>query len=432
MHDRRSISGCLAGFELPKEPMPVGNALRGVPKRWEQHRGCSLQHDLSVEITLRGVPKPLKRELCRGLHSCRGYFSVAALGILLWCPYFQQYTVYAGETSTPAPAGNSGPADGVIARLVEQLDASRFADRQRASDKLAALGKSAIPALAKAAVGDSIEVTVRAIELLHGSLDSADQPTSDAARRALETVAKSDHAAAARRAQELLRVNGQQRHTRLQAGNGIFPGGVLRLNMPGLGQRRSVWNINGVKETEVVENDRKIAIHDDPRKGIRIEVTTKECGKDVTKKYEAKNAGDLKKNQPEGHRIYEQYGQENRGGMGIFQFQIPGGVPGGAVPAPPAFPALPLIPQGNPPAQPLVPEEISVRRVTMRLQNAAAYLKQLSPETLDKVSVAAKEELKKELGEIQQQAAQLQRRLQAKAETPEKPPQSVPAKALTR
>lgn len=68
----------------------------------------------------------------------------------------------------------------------------------------------------------------------------------------------------------------------------------------------------------------------------------------------------------------------------------------------------------------------------MRLQNAAAYLKQLSPETLDKVSVAAKEELKKELGEIQQQAAQLQRRLQAKAETPEKPPQSVPAKALTR
>ncbi len=58
---------------------------------------------------------------------------------------------------------------------------------------------------------------------------------------------------------------------------------------------------NGVKETEVEENDQKIKIHDDPKQGISVEITKEEKdGKDVTEKFEAKNAEELKKEAPRG------------------------------------------------------------------------------------------------------------------------------------
>ena len=62
-------------------------------------------------------------------------------------------------------------------------------------------------------------------------------------------------------------------------------------------------NINGVKKIVANENGRKIQINDDPNQGIVVTVT--ENGK--AKKYEAKNADELKKKHPDGYKIYEKY-----------------------------------------------------------------------------------------------------------------------------
>ena len=126
------------------------------------------------------------------------------------------------------------PSAEELAKLVAQLDAPRFADRQAATEKLAAVGKPAIGALAKAAVGDSPEVTGRAIGLLAKLLESSDQATKAAARTALETIAKSDRPAASSRAQELLKPQPEQ-----------MPGGmrgqfapIIRIGVGGGGVRQ--------------------------------------------------------------------------------------------------------------------------------------------------------------------------------------------------
>src|SRR2546426_468022 len=77
----------------------------------------------------------------------------------------------------------------------------------------------------------------------------------------------------------------------VQAGGVAGPGGFKRMHMK---------NVNGVKEIEVDDNGKKVKIVDDPNNGIKVEVTEKNKeGKEETKKYEAKNADELKKNHPE-------------------------------------------------------------------------------------------------------------------------------------
>jgi len=124
--------------------------------------------------------------------------TLSVVAIVSRCPV----ALSEGPTNRPgisAEAGRRGPAvtsaqkppsAEELAKLVAQLDAPRFADRQAASEKLAAIGKPAIGALAKVAVGDSPEVTSRAIGLLASLLESSDQPTKAAARTALETIAR--------------------------------------------------------------------------------------------------------------------------------------------------------------------------------------------------------------------------------------------------
>ena len=96
--------------------------------------------------------------------------------------------------------------------------------------------------------------------------------------------------------------------------------------------------VNGVKEIEVEEGGKKVKITDDPQQGIKIEVTSKENGKEVTKKYEAKDAKELEKKQPEGYKLYKEHAVDQNvgGGGGILQFQFnAGGIQlAPAVPAP--------------------------------------------------------------------------------------------------
>lgn len=296
------------------------------------------------------------------------------------------------------------PADTAeIAALVEQLDSDSFAERQAASGKLSRIGQPAIASLAKAAVGDSLEVTARAIDILRTMLKSDDEPTQKAARAALEELAKGEQTAAAGRAaralkspEELLPPAGM-----LPPGVQIMPGAAIQIAVAGVGARKvSVRTVNGVKTIEAEEGDQKIKIVDDPNQGIKMEVASKKDGKDVTETYEAKNAEELKKKHPEAYKIYGKYDQ--MGGMGAIavQMQIGGNMQPVQVPMP------------IPPADPI---------------QAAAKTLEAWGNTLDLMATdraiqrAAKEsnaELKKTAGALKEKLEKLEKRLQDAIEKP--------------
>ncbi len=330
-----------------------------------------------------------------------------------------------GQVWADDPAAS--PSD-LVARLVEQLDAPRFADREAASEKLAALGRTTIPALSKAAASESAEASARAIDLLRKLLESIDPSTGDAAKIALEALAKNDRQTLAHRAQEVLRAKQEEQRRMIlpQARNGFFPGGAIQIGVPGGARTISMRNVNGVKEVDVDETGRKIKIHDDPQKGIRIEVTSKKNGKDVTEKYEAKDAEELKKKHPEGHKIYELYGK-NQGGLGGIQLQIQGGA--GPMFRMPVLPGNFPIPQVQPfPGNPFPAnlEEHQVRTAALLLKNAGMQLDRLRQEQWKQVPETAREELKKQLAAMKRQMADLEQRLPVKDVAPAKTPQTPP------
>ena len=105
----------------------------------------------------------------------------------------------------------------------------------------------------------------------------------------------------------------------------IINGGMLQIGGNGGAAMKtlSVTNNNGVREIKATEGDKSVKIEDDPAKGIKIESTEKVNGKEVTKKYEAKDVRELKKKQPEGYKIYKEYGEQQANG-GAVQLQIGG------------------------------------------------------------------------------------------------------------
>jgi hypothetical protein len=354
---------------------------------------------------------------------CKRYLPLLAVAVLLaW------NTARAAEEPAKEPANKAeaaSPAD--IDKLIEQLDADRFADRQAASQKLALQGKAAIPALAKAAVGESLEVTTRAIDLLRKFHENSDAATKDAAKAALETIAKSDRTSAARRAQEVLKPKADPNtpDNNMVPGGGIIIGGggaIIQGNIQVGGaavKKMSVKNANGVREIDVEEGDKKVKIHDDPKNGIKIEVTTKKDGKDVTDKYEAKDAEELKKKHPEGYKVYEEYGKNAGGAGGAIQIQIGGG---NIIPAVPGVP----VPAG--------PRIINAGRndvilATSILRSAISRLERLAKqEGLKDATKESKEELKKQMGEVKRVIADLEKQLQD-AEKPAEKATDKPAAA---
>jgi len=242
---------------------------------------------------------------------------VLALGASLSALAAQDKAAEKADQKAAAPSAEE------IAALVKQLDSDKFAERQAASDKLSQIGKPAIGAVAEAAAGDSLEATVRAIDILKKMLDSSDKPTQEEAKGAMEKIAKSDRPAAARRAEDALKdfqAKQQQQAPR-------FAPGAIQIAVAAGGARRvSVRNVNGVKTIEADEGNRKVKIVDDPNQGIKMEVTTKkDNGKESTEKYEAKNAEELKKKHPKAHEIYEKYSKQ--GGNFMIQMQAARAVP---------------------------------------------------------------------------------------------------------
>ncbi len=219
-----------------------------------------------------------------------------------------------------------------ITAWIQQLDSNQFAERNDASRKLEAAGTAALPALADAAVGDSREVTLRALDVLRKHFQQGDDATKTAAKVALEKIAGSKHVSASRRAKDIL--NPPKPAPALQ-GFGFAPGQIqIQMNIVGGAQARRIQIRNGVKQTDITDGDRKVKIVENPNGAIQIEVTEKKNGKETTRKYDAKNADDLKKNHPDGHKIYDQYGKQKAPAIQIRGLQIQGGAVPARVPLP--------------------------------------------------------------------------------------------------
>lgn len=206
-----------------------------------------------------------------------------------------------------------------IQDAVQRLGSDRYSDRQTASQELQGFGKEAIPALAKAAASDDSEVRGRAVEILTRHFKSGDVDTKAAAEGALKEIAEGDQPAVVNLAKQALQPETQQNPGFPAINGGIVIPAQIQIQVQanairGPGQRFQMRQVNGVRDIEAQDGERKVKIHEDPNQGIKIEVTEKKDGKEVTEKYEAKNADELKKNHPEAHKIYEQY---NRNGGGI-------------------------------------------------------------------------------------------------------------------
>ncbi len=219
-----------------------------------------------------------------------------------------------------------------IRLLIKQLDAPTFAQRQEATQKLQAMGKTAFPALQKAAQSAAREVAARAITILKQHMDNGNQQTKAAAKKVLQHLSQSTEGRAAQMAKEALRPKPAPSQPRIPGGNiqimqGINPAMLpaqIQINgqiIAGNKHRISIRVANGTKDIDVEENGRAIKIHEGAKGDIQIEISEKKNGKKQTKKYKANNVAELKKKHPEAHKIYEQYAK----GQGAFQIRLQAG-----------------------------------------------------------------------------------------------------------
>jgi hypothetical protein len=217
--------------------------------------------------------------------------------------------------------------------LIQQMDADKFSERKSASDELTDMGSVAIPALKEATSSSSREVAMRAFSILERHLEDGDTETKELAKAALEDLSAGE-GQVARRAKEVLKPKPAPNQVAQIFGPGrivIGAPAVARIQIRqagGNGRRIQVRVVNGVKDITVEENGKKVRIQDDPNNGIKLEVTEKKDGKETTKKYEAKNAAELKKKHPDAYKIYEKHGKQNGG----IQIRV-------------ARPAVPAVPQ---------------------------------------------------------------------------------------
>lgn len=253
----------------------------------------------------------------------------------------------AAETK-PAQSADDAKTSDQIAALIKQLNDDRFAVREAATRKLVKIGAPAIAPLAEAAQGSQLEVTTRAFTVFEKLWKSNDIETREAVGKALDDLAASDHETASARAEKMLaKLDEKDEQPPFGAFGQVLPfGGNAQIQIQvqaiagGAGnvKKIKIKNVNGVKDVEAQDGDLKVKINETPNGGIKMEVTQKnKQGKEETKKYEAKNAAELKKQHPEAHKLYDKYANNNGG----IQIQA------GGVPLPIRAPRIQILPGGG-------------------------------------------------------------------------------------
>ena len=282
-----------------------------------------------------------------------------------------------------------------VSDLIQQLDAPNFQDREQAAQKLQAQGKPVIPALSEAAETGNLETAVRSIQILQNLMESKDKPAAVDAKAALEKLADSNNASTARRAKSALAPKPRPAPAPIRNRAAVPPFGLpagVRAN----GIRRiHVRTVNGVKTLEAQNGDKSVKIEVDAQGAIQIESTEKKNGKDVTEKFAAKNVDELKKNNPKGHEVYQQYERYlNRvgarfGGAGGGGFGGRGGFGG--------------------PADPLATAERNLRTLNVLLQRMETSA---DDNAIKDATNESRESLKKEIVEMKKRLTEIENRLQ--------------------
>jgi hypothetical protein len=186
---------------------------------------------------------------------------------------------------------------------------------------------------------------MQAIGVLRRLMQSADAATHDAAKDALEQLAKSESAASVPAKEALKPPPAPAAHPgnmgigNLNGGNirifgggniqlggpggniQLLPGGNFQGNLPAGGVqvfRIQANNVNQNRTVDVNENGKRTHITEDAN-GIEVKVTESAGGKEKTDTFKAKDADELKKKFPEAHKLYEKY--TNGGAIGNLQIQ---------------------------------------------------------------------------------------------------------------
>jgi len=208
---------------------------------------------------------------------------------------------------SPVPARATPDSPAVqstdIPALVRQLGDADFRTREAAHKRLREIGKPAMPALRDALSGDDPEVCSRADSLLR-----------------------------------------QIERPRIPPGWFTDP----------TGWRRNELLRNGARVVEIIEGDRRVAVSEGPG-GIEMNVRGVDEGTPINLTFRARDASDLRLQDPEAHAVYERV--RVRSGVILRGRRIVPAVPMPPVPIPRPAPMPRLMPEQLPPGmiQPLRP-----------------------------------------------------------------------------
>ena len=108
------------------------------------------------------------------------------------------------EELLPALESVGGITPSEIARLIGQLDAPEFGQRQEASRRLSEVGKSVLPEIEKAVIASSREVSSRALDILKFHFQRGDADVKQAAKESLARLADSKNVSISQRAHNVI------------------------------------------------------------------------------------------------------------------------------------------------------------------------------------------------------------------------------------
>jgi hypothetical protein len=262
--------------------------------------------------------------LCVAVAALLASFSIAAEGLL---PTL--------ETTSISPAD--------LARLLEQLDAPEFGDRQEASRSLSEAGKAVLPDLEKAVATASREVSSRSLDILKQHYQQGDADLKQAAKESLARLSENKSASIAQRARNVIDPP-KQLAMNVPVGPGGFggfrgpPGQMQGFPPPRFApppivpaalapavRSVSISEINGHREVKIDDQTRVTTMQS--RSGGPIDITVHDkIRNEQVKSIKAIDLEDLKAKDAELAQIYERYQQQGRAPVGGLP--LPARVPG--------------------------------------------------------------------------------------------------------
>jgi hypothetical protein len=206
-------------------------------------------------------------------------------------------------TPTPVENATSSALD-PIAATIQQLEHDTFAERQAASKILIEAGASALPHLEHTAASGNREAAGRALDIVKQHFQNGDTELKNDAREILTRLAKNDNVAMAQRARNVL---DPPRTSMLPIGAVPNARGLPFIPPQQVTRTQMTTEINGRREIEVRENGRKTKIQTLPDGRIQFEFTEPLNGREITRKIEAKDLGELKRKDAEAGQLYDLY-----------------------------------------------------------------------------------------------------------------------------